>query len=324
MHAKGLKIGVIGTGKLGSLHARVLSKEDRVGEIFLYDMLPKRAEETASLYGGRVCSSVEEIIGLCDAVTICTPASEHCEIALAAFEKGVHAMVEKPIASSVSDASKMVAMAKKKGLVFQVGHIERFNGAFEAAAEFINDPLFIECHRLATFAPRGLDVSVVHDLMIHDLDLILSLTRWSPIEEVRSSGAGVVTDSADIVNARIEFENGCVANVTASRISREPLRKIRLFQENRYASVDLRRQHVEAFEKVNAKGNDKPVNEGSFFFQKVDLKVDHQEPLKKEISAFISSVLSGNTPPVTGEEGLKALELAEAILEKIKHGKRIQ
>jgi len=322
--AERLKVGVIGTGKLGSLHARVLSEDKRVGRLFLYDMVPEKAQKVAALYGARVCNTVEEVIRSCDAVTICTPASKHCEIALAAFKKGVHVMAEKPIASSVADASRMVSLAEKKGVVFQVGHIERFNGAFEAAAEFIDSPLFIESHRLSTFSHRGLDVSVVHDLMIHDLDLILSLTNWAPITEVRSSGAGVVTDSADIVNARIEFSNGCVANVTASRISREPLRKIRLFQESRYASVDLKNQCVEAFEKIEANGMDTSTEGPSFFFQEVALEIDKREPLKKELYAFISSVISGDPPPVTGEEGLRALELAEAILEKIERGKRVQ
>jgi len=319
LSAVSIKAGVVGVGKLGSNHTRIYASDKRISEIFIYDIDHSRTEEVASMYNATICSSVDEVLEKSDVISICTPASNHSEIALKAFEMGIDVLVEKPIASSVSDASRMVSLAKERKCILQVGHIERFNGAFQAVASFIDKPLFVESHRLATFSTRGTDVSVVHDLMIHDLDLVLSILGNVSVDDVRASGAGVLTGSTDIVNARIEFSNGCVANVTASRISRKPLRKIRFFQQSRYASVDLIEKSIEAFEKVDPPtGENSLLDNPSFFFSQVRIDVDKTEPLKKEISSFLDAVIERSIPPVTGEDGLKALELAEMIVDRLK------
>lgn len=313
----GLTIGVIGAGRLGREHVRVYKESDSVKKVFVYDQIADRAKEVAEKYGAAYSDSLEALIADCEAVSICTPASNHYEVASMAFEKGLDVMVEKPIAATCSEAKAMIEKAAEYDAVLQVGHIERFNGAFEAASELIDHPRFIESHRLGTFSIRGTDVSVVQDLMIHDIDLILSMLWYTDVSEVRASGASVLTESPDIVNTRIEFENGCVANVTASRISREPLRKIRFFQTNRYISVDLRNKDVEAFEKATPVGRNGDNGIESRFFRRIPVEVDRAEPLKKEIDAFLNSVKTRSKPPVTGEEALKALEVAEMILENL-------
>ncbi|MDD3642764.1 MAG: gfo/Idh/MocA family oxidoreductase, partial [Candidatus Krumholzibacteria bacterium] len=202
----------------------------------------------------------------------------------------------------------------------QVGHVERFNGAFEAAAALVDRPRFIESHRLGTFTPRGTDVSVVVDLMIHDIDLVLSLLGGDPIVELRASGAGVLTGSPDIVNARLEFKGGCVANLTASRISREPLRKIRFFQENLYVSVDLRGRTVEAFRKADGVDAGTVGGDPAAFIRPVRVDIDEGEPLAKEIGSFLAACAGAAQPAVTGADGLEALRVAETILDRIRDG----
>jgi predicted dehydrogenase len=201
--------------------------------------------------------------------------------------------------------------------VLQVGHIERFNGAFEAAASLLREPRFIECHRLSTFTPRGTDVSVVLDLMIHDIDIVLAVLSGRSIVDLRASGTGVLTDSPDIVNARLEFEGGCVANLTASRISREPLRKIRFFQENMYISADLREKRVEAFEKAADVTIAELAGDPTAFIRRVPVDIDETEPLRKEITSFIAAVRGSTKAPVTGEQGLEALRIAEEVQRSI-------
>ncbi|HVO77200.1 MAG TPA: Gfo/Idh/MocA family oxidoreductase [Candidatus Bathyarchaeia archaeon] len=317
METKGRKAraGVIGTGRLGREHARVYASLDEVGTVRLYDQDAARAAAIAAERGGTPCATIEELLSGCDLVSICTPATHHHAAAAAAFEAGVHVLVEKPIASDTAAARDMIARARSRGCVLQVGHIERFNGAFEAARGLLRHPRFIESHRLATFTPRGLDVSVVQDLMIHDIDLILTVLAGDSIAELRASGAGVLTGAPDIVNARIEFAGGCVANVTASRISREPLRKIRFFEENRYVSVDLRDRSVEAFEKAASPlplvGSVDPER----FIHRIGVEVDGTEPLRKEIISFLAAVRGEAAPAVTAEEGLEALRVAERVLE---------
>ncbi len=232
---------------------------------------------------------------------------------MAAFERGVHTLIEKPIASDSREGDEMVRAAEKRDCVLQVGHIERFNGAFEAAAPLLKEPKFIEMHRLATFTPRGTDVSVVVDLMIHDIDIVLAVLRGQELIDLRASGTDVLTGSIDIVNARLAFSGGCVANITASRISREPLRKIRFFQENLYLSVDLRGRKVEAFERSGEFDPDDPMGA----IRRLEVRVDEGEPLRKEIESFLGTVSRGGEPRVTGREGLEALRVAEAILDGI-------
>jgi predicted dehydrogenase len=316
--SRGLKAGVIGTGSLGNHHARIYSSSERVDEVLLQDSDREKAEETAGRWGARVCESPPDLLGECDIVSICTPATVHHALALEAFARGVHVLVEKPLAANSSEGREMVEAARKAGLVLQVGHIERFNGAFEAAAGLVRDPMFIECHRLGTFTPRGTDVSVVVDLMIHDIDLVLSLLAGESLVELRASGAGVLTDSPDIVNARLEFSGGCVANLTASRISREPLRKMRFFEENLYVSADLRARSVEAYGKAADVPLEELASDPMAFIRPVAAEVDDGEPLMKEIHSFIEAAQAEHGPVVTGEQGLSALETAEMILDRLR------
>ena len=313
-----LKAGVIGTGSLGNHHARIYTSSKDVDEVFLQDSDGAKAEEIARQWGAHVCGSPSELLGKCDVVSICTPATVHHPLALEAFAEGVHVLVEKPLAASPAEGREMVDAAEKVGLVLQVGHIERFNGAFEAAAGLVRNPKFIECHRLGTFTPRGTDVSVVVDLMIHDIDLVLSLLEGDRIVELRASGAGVLTGSPDIVNARLEFEGGCVANLTASRVSREPLRKMRLFEENLYVSADLRARSVEAFGKAADVPVEKLASDPMAFITPINAAVDEGEPLMKEIYSFIEAAQGMHEPVVTGEQALKALEIADMILERLR------
>jgi predicted dehydrogenase len=312
-----VRAGVIGAGRLGREHTRVYSSLETVGRVNVYDRDPARAEAVAQEHGAKACATIEELLADCDAVSICTPATHHYEAASSAFDAGVHVLVEKPIASDTAAARDMIARAGSKGCVFQVGHIERFNGAFEAARTLIKRPRFIEAHRLSVFSPRGIDVSVVQDLMIHDIDLILTILAGDSIADLRASGAGVLTPAPDIVNARIEFASGCVANVTASRISREALRKIRFFEENRYVSVDLREKSVEAFEKTGNVESADGVLDPGLIIRSIPVEIDRSEPLRKEIVSFLAAVRGEAAPAVSGEEGFEALEVAERVLESI-------
>ena len=312
------RVGVIGIGSLGREHARIYSDTDGVSSISLYDRIPERALETAEKYGAETSESIEELLDASDLVSICTPATHHYETAMSAFDRGVHALIEKPIASTSREGEEMVRAAADKGCILQVGHIERFNGAFQAVAPLLGEPKFIEMHRLGTYTPRGTDVSVVVDLMIHDIDLVLALLPKDELVELRASGTGVLTDSIDIVNARLAFSGGCVANITASRISREPMRKIRFFQENLYVSVDLRRRKVEAFERSDQFDASDPASA----IRQLDIQVDDGEPLRKEIESFMRAVREGGEPEVNGEAGLRALQVAEEILENIEADRR--
>ncbi len=320
--SRGLKAGVIGTGSLGNHHARIYTSSKDVDEVFLQDSDGAKAEEMAERWGSQVCGSSSELLGKCDVVSICTPATAHHSLALEAFGEGVHVLVEKPLAASSAEGREMVDAAKKAGLVLQVGHIERFNGAFEAVAGLVRNPMFIECHRLGTFTPRGTDVSVVVDLMIHDIDLVLSLLKDDRIVELRASGAGVLTGSPDIVNARLEFEGGCVANLTASRVSREPLRKMRFFEENLYVSADLRARSVEAFGKAVDVPVEELASDPMAFIRPVDVPVDDGEPLMKEIYSFLEATQGKHEPVVTANQALCALETAEMILEQLRKDRR--
>jgi len=319
----GLRAGVIGTGSLGNHHARIYASTGDVEELLLWDLDGGSAAGTADRWGGRVSRDLDALLDACDMVSICTPATAHMEIALAAFERGADVLVEKPIAAEAGEGGEIVRAARSRGRILQVGHIERFNGAFEAAASLASDPRFIECHRLGTFTPRGTDVSVVVDLMIHDIDLVLSMLEGRRLVELRASGAGVLTGSPDIVNARLEFDNGCVANLTASRISREPFRKIRLFQENLYVSADLRGRTVEAFERAGDVTMGDLSDDPTAFIRPIEVEVDRGEPLRKEIESFVRSVRRRSVPVVTGEQALDALETAERVLDEIgKAGRR--
>lgn len=311
--------GVIGTGNLGRNHARIYSDSDEVARVYIFDTDSGCAKKVAEEFGTAISDSCSDLIEKCDLVSVCTPATSHYEIVSMALERGLHVLVEKPLASSSGLGKELVRKAREKNLVLQVGHIERFNGTFQAVLPLIRQPKFIEIHRLSTFTARGIDVSVAVDLMIHDLDLVLALLKGSKLTVCRSSGAGVLTDSADIVNARLEFDNGCVANITASRISREPMRKMRIFQKDLYISADLREKTIEAFTTPGDIDIEKADRDPLSFIKPLDIEIDRTEPLRKEIDSFVDSVKSGRDPVVTGEDGAAALELAEKILKQVEN-----
>lgn len=311
------RAGVIGVGSLGTNHARNYSDIENVELVCLHDIVPERAAAAAERYGGAVCATVDELLGRVDLVSVCTPATDHADTVAKAIDRGIHVLVEKPIASSAAEGERLVSLAAARGVCFQVGHIERFNGAWEAAASLLERPRFIESHRLGVFTPRGTDVSVVVDLMIHDIDLVLDVLAGDELVDLRASGACVLTDSLDIVNARLEFAGGCVANLTASRISREPLRKIRFFQENRYVSVDLRGKTVEAFERAGGVDEAALAGDPTAFINPLPVEVSREEPLRAEIASFVAAARAGTAPRVTGEQGLAALAVAERILARL-------
>ncbi|MDZ7860003.1 MAG: Gfo/Idh/MocA family oxidoreductase [Candidatus Krumholzibacteriota bacterium] len=315
-----LKAGVIGTGNLGKNHVRIYSGCNDIDSVYLYDIDRERAKKTAVKYNAEFSSSVSQLFKECDIVSVCTPATTHFDIVSKALDSGVDVLVEKPIVSDWRDGEKLVDKAKEKNRILQVGHIERFNGVFESIFPLIRNPMFIECHRLGTFTPRGTDVSVIVDLMIHDIDIILTILGNDELVETRSSGAGVITEYADIVNARLEFEGGCVANITASRISPEPFRKIRFFQENLYLSADFRKKEVKAFRKADGIDFNTVSEDPTSFIDPLRVDVDMEEPLKKEIYSFISAVRNSTDVVVTAAQAVKALKVAEKIIEGIKIG----
>ena len=324
-HVPTLRIGVIGVGHLGSLHAKMLADMSGVRLAGVYDTDPARKNAVASAHGVLPAASMDALLEEVDAVTIATTTSTHHEVALRALELGKHVFVEKPITESIIEADDLCKLAAKKELLVQVGHIERFNPAILALEKYKIAPMFVESHRLAQFNPRGSDVAVVLDLMIHDIDLILSFVR-SPVRSVEANGVAVVSENIDIANARIQFENGCVANVTASRISQRKMRKMRLFQKSGYISIDFLEGIAEVFRLV---GEDEPdvkvtMMLGEIGSGKYKRRIVYELPevkevnaLRHELSLFATSVRAGTPPEVSGEDGKRALEVASTIMEKI-------
>ncbi len=307
-----LRAAVIGAGYLGNFHAQKYAALEDVELVGVVDTDRARAEEVAQRVGSVAYADYRDLLGRIDLTSIVVPTEGHFEVARTCLEAGVHILVEKPVTRTVEEAQALVQLAKARGLVFQVGHLERFNPAILAVREQITRPLFIESERLAVFKPRGTDVNVVLDLMIHDIDLILSLVR-SEISDVRSSGFQVLTDAVDIANARIEFENGCVANVSSSRVSQQSVRKLRIFQPDQYLSIDCEKFHVRSVRKLgDGVGPDgmPRILPGEQQFQKAD-------PLLAEIAAFVKTVREGGEPAVSGEDGRRALEVALKICDQM-------
>ena len=300
-----LRTAVIGVGYLGRHHARILSILPGVELVAAVDKNRPRAEDIAAAYGTRPLFDARDLVGCVDAVTIAVPTELHREIALPFLTAGVPVLVEKPMARSVNEADEIIAAAADAGATLAVGHTERFNPAVAAARPLLTDPRFIEVHRLGTFPERSLDIDVVFDLMIHDLDVVLSLVR-SEVESIDAVGVPVLTGRVDIANARIRFGNGCIANLTASRISRERVRKIRFFQPAAYLSIDYAAQKAELWRLVTGNGR-VPAIEGG------DVEVPYEEPLRRELADFVDAVVSHRPPLVTGEDGRRALELATMI-----------
>lgn len=308
-----MKAAVIGVGHLGRHHARILASLPGITLAGVVDINRDRAVQVAAEHGTKAFGDVREMTGQVDVVVVAVPTESHAAVAMPWIEAGVHALVEKPIAQTVAQADALIAAAKAAGVVLAVGHSERFNPAVAAARPYVTDPRFIEVHRLGTFPDRSLDIDVVLDLMIHDLDLILSLVP-SEIEGVEAVGVPVLTPKVDIANARIRFANGCIANLTASRISRDPVRKIRFFQRDSYVSIDTASREVEMYKLVPQPGAVPKIGGGK-------LDVSGDEPLKRELEDFVAAVRGGHAPVVTGEQGRSALELAIRIVDLMnEHG----
>lgn len=319
-----LKIGVIGAGHLGKIHIRLLKEIATAELVGFYDQHAETAEKVAVEYGVRFFNSPEELIEACDAIDVVTPTVSHFDLASIAIQKNKHVFIEKPITTTVVQAKTLVRLIQERGLKAQIGHVERFNPAFLAAKEYLDNPMFIETHRLAEFNPRGTDVSVVHDLMIHDIDVVLSVVK-SAVKNINASGVAVVSDTPDIANARIEFENGCVANLTASRISLKNMRKSRFFQRDAYISVDFLKKKTEVVRLKNVVGEPGPLDitidlgngKGSKQIYFDNLKVEEGNAIRMELELWIRSILNDEPPPVTAEDGCNALEVAHKVMEKL-------
>ena len=318
-------VAVIGAGHLGSLHAKMYSRIGDAKLVGVYDVDRAKAEAVAQEFGTSASMTLEDLLARADAVSIATTTKAHFEVAEEALKRGRHVLIEKPITETPEQAASLVRLAQEKGLKIQVGHIERFNPAIVALEQYRLDPLFIESHRLAQFNPRGTDVPVVLDLMIHDIDLILSLVK-SRVTRIDANGVAVVSPSADIANARLQFENGCVANVTASRISQNKMRKMRLFQRDAYISVDFSQGLAEVFRLVDEQQQGvKPtmllgrIDQGTrkrlIVYEQPE--VPELNALEHELRLFLKAVQTDAEPPVTGRDGAEALRVAQEILRKI-------
>jgi predicted dehydrogenase len=300
-----MRVAVVGVGHLGKHHARILATEPGVELVAVVDTNRARAEEIAAAHGTQALTSAADLAGKVDAVSIAVPTEQHLAVALPFLQSGVPVLVEKPMARSLDEADAMIAAAQASGVALAVGHTERFNPAVDVARAMLHDPRFIEVHRLGTFPERSLDIDVVFDLMIHDLDVVLSLVH-SEVESIEAVGVPVLTGRVDIANARLRFANGCIANLTASRISRDRVRKIRFFQPAAYVSIDYAQQKVEMYRLVKGAGP-MPSIEGG------DMPVTNVEPLKLELADFIDAIRSKRAPRVDGVQGRRALELATRI-----------
>lgn len=309
-----LRAGVIGVGYLGRFHAQKYAILENVDLVGVADVSRKRAEEVATEVGTAAFTDYRELLAQVDLVSIVVPTQYHFPVAKECLEAGCHILLEKPVTQTVAEADELIRMAAERGLVFQVGHLERFNPAIVALKGVLKNPLFIESHRLAPFKTRGTDVNVVLDLMIHDIDIILNMVP-STIKVVNSVGVPVLSNEVDIANARLQFENGCVANVTASRASREAMRKIRIFQSDAYISIDYQERKISIFRKG---GEGFPIP-GLPNVTMEEKSFEQGDALLVELQAFIDAVRTGSVPPVTGEDGKRALELALQINKKLWH-----
>jgi predicted dehydrogenase len=315
-----LKVGVLGAGHLGKIHLRLLNESNKYELIGFYDPDAITGEAVAEEFGYRYFDNLNNLIAAVEVVDIVTPTLSHYECAKKAMELGKHVFIEKPITNTLKEAETLIALQQKMSVKGQVGHVERFNPAFSAVRDSINNPMFIETHRLAEFNPRGTDVPVVLDLMIHDIDAILSVVD-SEVKKISASGVSVISSSPDIANARIAFENGCVANLTASRISLKNMRKSRFFQKDAYISVDFLEKKVEVvrmkdapeipgeFDMVlqNAEGVKKQI-----YFENPEIRVNNA--IQEELETFADAILQDTEPIVSLEQGARALRVALQVI----------
>ncbi len=326
-----LKVGVIGTGHLGKLHIKMFKQIDSCELAGIYDIDFQAAKDAGDEFNIKAYESLDGLLDEVNAVSIVATTSAHHELAIKCLNKNIHVFVEKPITATINEAEEIVELAGLKNLKLQVGHIERFNPALISLEKYMLEPMFIQTDRLAQFNPRGTDVAVVLDLMIHDIDIILSLVK-SEVAHVEASGVAVVSDSIDIANARIQFENGAVANVTASRISQKKMRKMRIFQKDNYISLDFITGVSEVYRLVPV---DEKIDSAFISFGEIGVgdrkkRVVYEQPELKEINAlkyelelFIDSILNNSRTVVSGEDGLKALKVADIILNKIDESIRL-
>jgi predicted dehydrogenase len=313
---KKIRVAVAGVGEFGRNHVRVWSAIEGVELVGIVDTNAERARQIAAEFGTRTFPDLDALIAArVDAVCVAVPTKEHANVGCRLLDAGIDVLVEKPIAGSLEDADRLIASAGRSGRILQVGQVERFNPAVAAARQIISRPMFFEVHRLGIFTPRSLDIDVVYDVMIHDLDILLSLLR-SPVTDLRAVGIPVITDKVDIAHVRLEFETGAVANVTASRVSTERVRKMRFFQEHEYISLDFARQDA-------LRIRVQPGSPQGVGFEKIP--TEPEEPLKAELRAFASSVRSRQAPIVDGGAGRRALALADRVMASIlEHARRVQ
>lgn len=304
-----VRVAVVGVGHLGARHAQVYAAMPGVRLAAVCDRDAARAGRLARALRCRAATDVRELLGTVDAASLAVPTSLHAELGLALLRHGVHLLIEKPIAATLAEADALIREAKRRRVVLQIGHIERFNAAIEAARRRLTHPRFIEIHRLSPYPFRGTDVSVVLDVMIHDLDLLLWLVR-SPLARIDAVGVAALSPSEDIANVRLEFAGGCIANLTASRISDESVRRFRVFQEDGYLSIDSKAQTVELARKRGRT------------IRRVHLPVNRRAPLSDELASFIRSVRAARVPLVSGQDGRAALALALRIEQAMRRGQR--
>lgn len=320
-----LKVGVIGTGHLGRLHIKLFQQVNSCFLVGIYDKDYTKAKSAGDEFKIPAYENIDDLFANVDAVSIVATTSAHYDLVKQAFANNKHVFVEKPITSNIAEAEELVKIAGEKKLNFQVGHIERFNPALVSLEKYNLNPMFVQTDRLAQFNPRGTDVAVVLDLMIHDIDIILSLVK-SEVKEVKASGVAVVSDSIDIANARIEFENGAVANVTASRISQKKMRKMRMFQRDAYITLDFITGSSEVYRlaEPNSLSGNSYISFGEIGVGDKKKIVVYEQPgqveinaLKHELQLFVNSIIKKEMPAVTGADGLRALKVAEMIINKI-------
>lgn len=323
---KKLKIGVLGAGHLGRIHIKILKETEGFDIIGFYDPDPDKTNKTESEEGLKAFSSIEELIEQCDAVDVVTPTLSHYDCASQAIRSSKHVFVEKPVTNTIEEAEKLIKLANEANVKVQVGHVERFNPAFVAAQPFCKNPMFIEAHRLAQFNPRGTDVPVVMDLMIHDIDIVLSIVKGS-VKKIQASGVPVVSHSPDIANARLEFDNGCVANLTASRISLKNMRKARVFQKDAYISIDMLDKKTEVVRMNDIAESSVPdgmfIELGDGTKRSIDFEMPNITPtnaIQEELKCFRQSILNDTDPLVTMQDGYNALKVAHRIVERMHLG----
>jgi len=316
-----LRIGVLGAGHLGRIHIQQLRELPEWQVVGFHDPHPEKCAAITAEFGVGAFAGLEALLAAVDVVDIVTPTTAHFALASAALQLGKHVFVEKPLTQTVAEANELLALAETTGRQVQVGHVERFNPAFQAALPYFADPMFIETHRLAQFNPRGTDVSVVLDLMIHDIDIVLHVVK-SPVADIRASGVAVVSDTPDIANARIAFANGCVANLTASRISMKNMRKSRFFQRDAYIAVDMLEKSTEIVRMRTMIGEPDPFSVsidlgGGKGFREISFEKPEVIPtnaIREELRSFARSITTGIAPTVTIQDGAQALRVAHEIL----------